>query len=126
MDQIASNLRQYFKETLDIEVYPEQWQEKLKLPIFLRNMYDIFHVRILGKSCLITAVKENIELAPTVVLKHMLQVEKKWHDEIIYLQQKVTAYNRKRLIQQKIPFIIPLNQMYLPFLGIDLQENFRR
>ena len=126
MEQIASDLRRYFKEMLDIDVQPEQWSEKQNLPIFLRNMYDFFQICILGKPCLITALKEDIELTPTVVRKHMFQVEKKWYDEIIYLQQKVTLYNRKRLIQQKIPFIVPLNQMYLPFLGIDLRENFRK
>ena len=126
MEQIASSVRQYLKEMLDIDVQPKQWQDKPNLPIFLRNMYDYFQICIMGKPCLITAVKEDIELTPTVVRKHMLQVEKKWDNEIIYLQRKVTAYNRKRLIQQKIPFIVPLNQMYLPFLGIDLRENFRK
>lgn len=126
MEQVASNLRRYLKEMLDIDVKPRQWQDKPDMPIFLRNMYDFYQICILGKPCLITAVKEDIELTPTVVRKHMLQVEKKWHDEIIYLQQKITVYNRKRLIQQKIPFIVPLNQMYLPFLGVDLRENFRR
>jgi DNA-binding MarR family transcriptional regulator len=38
----------------------------------------------------------------------------------------VTAYNRKRLIEQKVPFIVPGNQMYLPMLAIDLREHFRR
>ena len=39
---------------------------------------------------------------------------------------RLTAYNRKRLIEQKVPFIVPGNQMYLPTLGIDFREHFRR
>ncbi|MCX6089865.1 MAG: MarR family transcriptional regulator, partial [Candidatus Atribacteria bacterium] len=38
----------------------------------------------------------------------------------------VTSYNRKRLIEQKVPFIVPGNQMYLPMLGIDLREHLKR
>jgi hypothetical protein len=30
------------------------------------------------------------------------------------------------LIEQKVPFIVPGNQMYLPMLAIDLREHFRR
>jgi DNA-binding MarR family transcriptional regulator len=125
MDQIVNNLARYFKETLDIDVQPKKWPDGKKLPIFLRNTYDFFEGDILGKPCLIMAVKEKIEQTPAIVRKHMIQAEKKWPGEMIYLQQKVTAYNRKRLIQQKIPFIVPLNQMYLPFIGVDLREHFR-
>ncbi len=125
MEYIANNLVRYLKDTLDIDVQPQKWEDTSKLPIFLRNTYDFFEVHILGKLCLIMAAKEKVEQTPATVRKHMLQVAKKWNDEIIYLHRKVTAYNRKRLIQQKIPFIVPLNQMYLPFIGIDLREHFK-
>ena len=76
-------------------------------------------------SFLLVATKDKVEQTPVTIQKHMLQVRKKWEGEVIYVQQKVTAYNRKRLIQHKIPFVVPLNQMYLPFLGIDLREHFK-
>ena len=125
MDQLGTNFKRYLKETLDIDTQPKQWPEKGKLPIFVRNMYIFFEVRILGVPCLVMAAKDKVEQTPATIQKHMLQVRKKWQDEVIYLQQKVTAYNRKRLIQHKIPFVVPLNQMFLPFLGIDLREHFK-
>ena len=45
---------------------------------------------------------------------------------IIYVQSILSSFNRKRLIEQHIPFIIPGNQMYLPHFGIDLREHFRK
>jgi len=125
MDQLAISFKRYLKETLDIDTRPKQWQGAGNLPIFLRNTYVFFGVRILGVSCLVMATRGKTEQTPATIQKHILQVRKKWQDEVIYLQQKVTAYNRKRLIQYKIPFVVPLNQMYLPFLGIDLREHFR-
>ena len=125
MDQLTTNFKRYLKETLDIDARPKQWLGTGSLPIFLRNMYTFFEVRILGMPCLVMATKDKTEQTPATIQKHMLQVRKKWHDEVIYVQQKVTAYNRKRLIQHKIPFVVPLNQMYLPFLGIDLREHFK-
>jgi DNA-binding MarR family transcriptional regulator len=125
MDQLATNFRRYLKETLDIEARPKQWQGTGRLPIFLRNSYAFLEVRILGTPCLVMAMKEKTEQTPATIQKHMIQVRKKWQDEVIYVQQKVTAYNRQRLIQHKIPFVVPLNQMYLPFLGIDLREHFK-
>ncbi len=57
----------------------------------------------------------------------MEQVEKIWEGSIIiYVQSVLSSFNRKRLIEQHIPFIIPGNQMYLPHFGIDLREHFRK
>ena len=38
----------------------------------------------------------------------------------------LASYERKRLIEQKVPFLVPGNQLYLPDLGINLREYFRK
>ena len=120
------SFKRYLKETLDICVQPKKWKVADKLPFFLRKRYAFFEVSILKTLCLAMAAKDEMEQTPATIRKHILQVQKRWHHEVIYVQQKVTAYNRKRLIEHKLPFIIPGNQMYLPFLGIDLREYFKR
>ena len=60
------------------------------------------------------------------IQKHFEQVRGKWDGEIIYARDQVTSLDRKRLIDRKIPFVVPGNQIYLPMLGIDLREHFRR
>jgi hypothetical protein len=45
---------------------------------------------------------------------------------VIYVTDALASYERKRLIEQKVPFIVPGNQLYLPDLGIALREYFRR
>jgi DNA-binding MarR family transcriptional regulator len=67
-----------------------------------------------------------VEQTPATIQKHILQLQKKWDHEIIYVHSKVSSYNRKRLIEHKLPFVVPGNQMYLPFLGIDLREHFKK
>jgi DNA-binding MarR family transcriptional regulator len=56
----------------------------------------------------------------------MMLVQKKWNGEVIYIASTVSAYNRKRLIEQKVPFVVPGNQLYLPMLGIDFREHFKK
>lgn len=72
------------------------------------------------------AVKDEVEITPANIYKQMKQLKVKWDGEIIYLQKAINAYNRKRLIQHKIPFVVPGNQMYLPMIGIDLREYFKK
>ncbi|NLB54842.1 MAG: hypothetical protein GX811_03590, partial [Lentisphaerae bacterium] len=49
----------------------------------------------------------------------------KWDGLIVYVRERMASYNRKRLVEHKVPFVVPGNQMYLPMLGIDLREHFR-
>jgi len=45
---------------------------------------------------------------------------------VVYVTRTLASYERKRLIEQKVPFLVPGNQLYLPELGIDLREYFRK
>jgi DNA-binding MarR family transcriptional regulator len=126
MEQMDISFKRYLKETLDINVQFKEWKEAEKLPFFVKTLYAFFEVSIVDASCLAMFAKDETEQTPATIRKHILQVQKKWHHEVIYVRQKVTAYNRKRLIEHKVPFVIPGNQMYLPFLGIDLREHFKK
>jgi DNA-binding MarR family transcriptional regulator len=44
---------------------------------------------------------------------------------VIFVTQALASYERRRLIEQKVPFLVPGNQLYLPDLGVDLREYFR-
>jgi hypothetical protein len=44
----------------------------------------------------------------------------------VYITDALASYDRRRLIEHKVPFIVPGNQLYLPDLGLDLREYFRR
>lgn len=45
---------------------------------------------------------------------------------VIYVTDALASYERKRLVEQRVPFLVPGNQLYLPDLGIDLREYFRQ
>ena len=126
MDRLAQDFVRYMKETVNIRVHPEMWDGEGGLPVFLRDLYDFFQVSILGTYCLVMVPKPGAQPTPALIRKHILQVEKQWEDEVIYASRDVSAYNRKRLIEQKVSFVIPWNQMYLVPLGIDLREHFKK
>jgi DNA-binding MarR family transcriptional regulator len=126
MENTIISLECYLKKTLDINVALKEWMEVDKLPFFLRNLYAFFEMPIMDTYCLAMFARDETAQTPATIHKHILQVQKKWDYEVIYVRRKVTAYNRKRLIEHKLPFVIPGNQMYLPFLGIELREHFKK
>jgi DNA-binding MarR family transcriptional regulator len=115
----------YLKDALDLRVAATPWPQSAKLPFFLREQYAFFETRIMETLCLVMLDQGKKEPAPATIRKHMDQLHKHRDGDIIYVRNQVTAYNRKRLIGHKVPFVVPGNQMYLPMLGIDLREHFR-
>jgi len=126
MDLLISQLERYLHDTLSVSVNLLQWAKSKGLPFFLQDDYTFYTAKILNLPFLLMVDPGDKEPSPAIIRKHMIQVQAKWDAEVIYVRERVTPYNRKRLITQKVPFIIPGNQLYLPMLGIDLREHFRK
>lgn len=126
MRDFIESLKSYLNEALNVSIDVQCWKNPGNLPFFLANSYDFFKFSIFEQPCLLMVSKESAEITPGLISKHYKQVQKSCDDCVIYAQSSLSSYNRKRLIEHNIPFIIPGNQMYLPHLGIDLREHFRR
>jgi len=126
MKSLLRDFERHLKENLDITATTKKWEGVDSLPFFLRDSYTFYEVSLLNTPCLLMVARDNNEQTPAIIRKQMLQVQAKCDGEVIYLCSSVSAYNRKRLIEQKVPFVVPGNQMYLPMLGIDLREHFRQ
>jgi len=127
--QFQAELRQlerYLHEALGIAASIRPWRGAERLPHFLREQYGFAETTLLGTFCLLAVDTGGAEQSPAVVRKHIDLLRTKQDGEVIYVRPSVTAYNRKRLVEHKVPFVVPGNQMYLPMLAIDLREYFRR
>ena len=119
-------LERYVHDALGVSVKTTPWSGADHLPHFLKERYRFAQTELLGLRALLVIDTNPEEQSPATVRKHMDLLQTKQHADLIYVRAQVTAYNRKRLIEQKVPFIVPGNQMYLPMLAIDLREHFRR
>ena len=126
MKKLIYQLEQYLREALGITVAPHPWEKSRGLPQYLHERYRFHKMDILGIECLLMIDTGEEEQTPAIISKHMDQVRVRGQLEAVYVRHAVTSYNRKRLIEQKVPFIVPGNQLYLPMLGIDLREHLKR
>ena len=101
------------------------WPGADHLPFFLQNAYRFYLVTLFDHPCLLMLATTPEGETPAVVRKHWQAVNKHFQGDVIYLIKIVSSYNRKRLIEQRVPFLVPGNQLYLPGLGIDLREYFK-
>lgn len=125
MLNLVQKLEKYLFENLGVSIAIEKWQKEKSLPLFLRDLYSFYECQLLHESCLAMEARDEAETTPATVRKHIQQIEDMWRHEIIYLHPSISSYNRKRLIEYKISFVVPGNQMYLPSFGIDLREHIK-
>ncbi len=126
MQDLLAQLERYFRHALGITVAIAPWPGERHVPFFLQDRYRLFEIQLLGQPYLLMVDKDEREQPPATIGKHIDQVQAKGDKPAIYVRERITAYNRKRLIEQKVPFVVPGNQMYLPMLGIDFREHFRK
>jgi hypothetical protein len=65
-------------------------------------------------------------ISPATLAKQLAWLEGETGKRGIFGVPVLDAYSRRRLMGYKIPFIVPENRLYLPDLGIDLREHFKK
>ncbi len=130
MKEFINYLIRYVCETLSIQVTVEHWVKNQQLPQYLRKQYEYFrinmHIGLSGNEYLLMIDNDTQEQAVSIIGKHIARVQDLYDGEVVFVRNAITSYNRKRLIEHHVPFIVPGNQMYLPMLGIDLREHHKR
>lgn len=125
-DHLAAKYQTYLREALNLNPIVRVWVGEKNLPLFLRENYGFYQTRIANTEALLMIAKKGEEKTPATLAKHMAKVSEKWTHDLLFVDEAVSSLNRKRLVEQGISFVIPGNQMYLPLLGVDFREHFRK
>lgn len=123
---IVASLEKYLKEIIGITIAPVLWKGSEMLPIFLRDSYYFYEGVVAGCKVLFMIDKSDEKLTPSSIKTHISLMRERWGAEVVYVCNTISSFDRKRLIDYKIPFIVPGNQAYLPMTGIDFREHFRK
>jgi hypothetical protein len=123
---MEAGVRAYLHHTLGIDPHVRAWESVTNLPYFLQDAYELRELRLLNHPILLAIYRRKANPALTDIRKHLDKLKELAERPVIFVTDALASYERKRLIEQKVPFIVPGNQLYLPDLGIDLREYFRQ
>ena len=124
LDHLLRSAISYIEEVLGEVGSPREWEAPLGLPIYLADRYLCFVTTIVGNTCLLAVQRRTTGDPPATIKKHVSVLADLFLGEVVYVGAEVTAYNRKRLIEHRVSFVVPRRQLYLPGFGIDLRERF--
>lgn len=121
MDSVVT----YIHDLLGVNSESEFFSGFKELPLYITQSYD-FHVIKIHLTRILLCISTDEQRLPKTIAKHIRIMNQHWSGDVIYVQESMNSTQRARLIQAKIPFIVPGNQMYAPFLGIDFRERFKQ
>lgn len=98
-----------------------------RLPMFVGQIYDPFRAHLFGRDVLLMLWKRKQHPVPSEVVSHVRLVQKYLHEEMpVFVFPSLLAYERGRLMQQGLAFIVPEKQIFLPPRLVDIREsNYR-
>ena len=121
---LADSLESYLENTLHANIKLAKYTRTESLPSFLRYDYAFYESIITNRRCLWIAPVGN-NATPSEIAKHIALVNSQEDSIVAFATTTLDAYNRARLIQHGVPFVVPGNQLYIPQLAMDLREHFR-
>lgn len=122
---LVAELREYLRETLGLPASFTAWPGVGKLPYHLHGAFDLRELTLTNHRLLL-AINNGARPRGLAGLRAQMDTLRRLTElPVVYVTEALASWERKRLIEQKLPFLVPGNQLYLPDLGIDLREHFR-
>lgn len=122
---IQEALKTYIDELLAIELELRKWSRIEDLPVFLQQRYEYFLTEVFGREYLFMVLIDSEEVPLNRLKKHIQVVRKElaYSGEVVFVSSIMSNYGRQSFIKEKIQFIVPGMQLYIPTLGIAFREH---
>jgi DNA-binding MarR family transcriptional regulator len=125
MKPLESKLASYLKSLSEKDFSLEPSQEEKNLPLYLGEHYELREVKWLGREVLLALEKPGWELgSPKEYRNQTEQIRKLLGRPLVLVIPEITASVRNRLVDMRIPFIVPGAQLFIPEVWMELQEKY--
>ncbi len=113
----------YIKKTTGLNVVSRNLPDEVikGLPLYLSiGTYQELYIE--NRRVILDIRKSFQGITPDRLAKQKELLEKYFSATIVFCFEEIESYQRQRLIQKRVPFILPNRQMFIPTLLLDLKE----
>ena len=114
------------KEAFGLDVQIDQAAKPTGLPVYMTNNRVFYNVRIDHIEFLLVSISDSDRFGVIALEKQMTRYMKETSKLVVYTFPSLTKTQRDSLVGRKLPFIVLPEQIYLPFMGIAMSNQFKR
>jgi predicted DNA-binding protein YlxM (UPF0122 family) len=117
-------IEQYLQDMLDDDIRVKPFQDVAHIPLAYQNLYEFYQTRINDVPCLILYYRDHY-LSVEKMKKHFDRIQGSISESFYYIIwfDALSSVQRKKLFKAGIAFIVPEQQVYLPFLFLNIQNK---
>lgn len=122
--KLAARAQHYLEDTLGLSVsLPRKWHGTGSLPYLVRDKFTFEELEIAGRPAVL-ALDDAGGITPEQIERAIAKIRNR-AQIAIYVTPVLTSYDRKRLVERGVPFLVPDSQLHAPELGLAMREHFR-
>ena len=118
IENVATYISSVLSENIVVKPICKSIQDKL--PLSIVGNFELYDGQILGKNVLFAFINDGNIITPVQTKKQLDMIQRKTGMVTILVPGHLYSYNVSRLIVQKVNFVIPNKQMFIPSLLLDL------
>lgn len=116
----------YINETLGTNALENPISNKFlgNLPMYITQAYKLYDAILFDKNIVMVEQINEDDFSVLQTEKHLQLIRNAVGKTVVLVLENLQSYNRKRLIEKGINFIVPDKQLFLPELLINLSESY--
>lgn len=123
MEQLIKDTIDYLTEVTGLRLDAQAIQPR-NMPVFITEQYAFYTLRLGNEKFLGVVLRKPVDFQVSVLEKHRKHFPA-MDKGFVLIGNRLEGYVRKRLIEMRIPFIVPKVQLYWPELGLEYRKRNR-
>lgn len=121
-------LEKYIKDTtgLSVRIHPVNEKELDRLPLFIRKGFALAIGLLDDKELIFIFPELNESQGPKQLQMHVSKIEDILGLNAVLVFDEIDSYMRQQLSQMRAAFVVPGEQLYIPWMFISLDERKKR
>lgn len=116
-----AKVEKYLKRIIGADVKLKPLRNKPSLPLYISEGFKFFCADILEKEVIVLQPQNDDDFTPDQLQKISIVVGNAANKIVIYLFKTMLSYNRQRMMQRRLNFIVVDKVVFIPSLLIDVQ-----
>jgi len=117
------DVEEYLLKTFGLKIKSEPLTG-VPLPFYLSSLFSLSTAQIKDNKLLFCTILGEEKPTPRQLKKYAAELHNRTGLEPIFVLPSLSSWDRARLIERRLAFIVAWRQLYLPTLLIDLREHF--
>lgn len=123
MEQLKTYIQEVLGESITFSPINSKELTSI-LPFYMGEMYTFYKIKLFNQNLILLKPIDEDEISILQISKHQELIQEKLNCKSALVFNEIESFQRKRLIDKRIQFIVPGKQIYLPFFLLDLNEKF--